>query len=50
MNTKELYNMTPAEVWHAWKNQRLTVGQVVAWQQRHNYYFSPTGGKANENA
>ena len=39
----ELYNMTAAEVWHAWKNQRLTVDQVVTWQQLHKIYFDSEG-------
>ena len=48
--TNEIHAMTPAQVWAAWKSQALTAYQVATWQQRHNYYFSPTGGKANENA
>lgn len=48
--TNEIHAMTPAQIWAAWKAQQLTVNQVVTWQQRHRYYFSPTGGKANENA
>ena len=45
--TNEIHEMTPAQVWAAWKAQLLTAYQVATWQQRHNYYFSPTGGKAN---
>ena len=45
--TREIHEMTPAQVWAAWKAQELTVHQVATWQQRHQYYFTPTGGKAN---
>ena len=47
MYTIKLDKMTAAQVWHAWKNQLLTVAQVVEWQTKHNYFFTPTGGKAN---
>ena len=45
--TNEIHEMTPAQVWAAWKAQQLTAYQVATGQQRHNYDFSPTGGKAN---
>ena len=45
--TEKIHAMTPAQVWAAWKSQALTAYQVATWQQRHNYYFTPTGGKAN---
>ena len=45
--TNEIHAMTPAQVWAAWKSQALTAYQVATWQQRHKYYFTPTGGKAN---
>jgi hypothetical protein len=45
--TNEIHEMTPAQVWAAWKAQALTVDQVATWQQRHHYYFTPTGEKAN---
>jgi hypothetical protein len=37
--TPEIDAMTAAQVWAAWKNQKLTVGQVETWQQRHKHYF-----------
>ncbi len=40
-----LYDMTPAQVWAAWRNQELTAGDLAWWQDRHNYYFSETGGR-----
>ena len=43
--TAEIHEMTPAQVWAAWKAQALTAYQVATWQQRHQYYFSPTGEK-----
>ena len=43
MKTKELDNMTAAEVWHAWKKQLLTMDQVVTWQTRHKIYFDSEG-------
>jgi hypothetical protein len=39
----ELYDLTPAQIWAAWKNQELTAGDFAWWQDRHNYYFSETG-------
>lgn len=43
MHTKEIDQMTPSEVWQAWKNQLLTVGQVAEWQNRHKIYFDEEG-------
>lgn len=39
-------NLSAAQVWAAWKNQLLTVGQVADWQQQNNYYFDEKGGRA----
>ncbi len=38
-----LYEMTPAQIWAAWKNQELTVGDVLAYQARAGIYFNPDG-------
>ena len=38
-----LYEMTPAQVWAAWKNQDLTVNDVLAYQARAGIYFRPDG-------
>lgn len=43
MHTKEIDQMTAAEVWHAWKKQLLTMGQVAEWQSRHKTYFDEEG-------
>ncbi len=45
--TPEIHNMNAAQIWAAWKGQQLTVNQVATWQQKHNYYFTANGGKAN---
>jgi hypothetical protein len=34
---------TAAQIWAAWKNNRLTVGEVADWQQRHGIYFDQEG-------
>lgn len=41
--SQEIHNMNAAQVWSAWKNNRLTVGQLATWQQRHGIYFNPAG-------
>lgn len=41
--TAEIDRMTAAQVWAAWKAQRLTVGQMATWQQRHGVTFDPEG-------
>lgn len=41
--TAEIDRMTAAQVWAAWKAQRLTVGQMATWQERHNVTFDPEG-------
>ena len=38
-----LYEMTPAQVWAAWKNQALTVNDVLAYQAQKKLYFNPDG-------
>lgn len=38
--TAVIHAMTAGQVWDAWKNQQLNVGQVATWQQRHNHYFN----------
>ena len=35
----KLETMTATQVWQAWKNQKLTVGQVEAWQRLNKHYF-----------
>ena len=40
----DLYNMTAAQVWAAWKAQKLTAGELADWQQRHGCYFDERGG------
>ena len=41
--TKELNQMSPAEIWGAWKNQLVSVYQLAEWQSYHNYYFNEQG-------
>ena len=43
MYTREIDQMTPAEIWLAWKKQLLTIGQVAEWQSRHKIYFNEEG-------
>lgn len=33
--TSDIHNLTAAGILAAWKNQELTVHQVLTWQQRH---------------
>lgn len=40
--TSEIHNMNAAQVLQAWKNQELTVHQVVTWQQRHGVILEAT--------
>lgn len=40
-----LQELTPRQVWAAWKNQEITAGDLADWQQRNNYYFNDTGGQ-----
>lgn len=40
-----IYSLEPGQVWRAWKNQEITVGAFVAWQDRHKYYFNEFGGR-----
>jgi hypothetical protein len=39
----DIHAMNAAQAWAAWKDQRLTVGQLSTWQQRHGIYFDPEG-------
>lgn len=39
-----LYEMTPDQVWNAWKEQKLTVGEMLSYQTHAGIYFSPNGG------
>ena len=39
----EIDAMNAAQAWAAWKGQRLTVGQLETWQERHGLRFSPAG-------
>ena len=39
----KLYEMTPAQIWAAWKNQELTVNDVLTYQARAGIYFNPDG-------
>jgi hypothetical protein len=38
-----LYSLTAAQVWAAWKNQKITAGELADWQQRHGIYFDQEG-------
>lgn len=38
--TEKIHSMTADQVWKAWKNQKLNVGQVSDWQNRHNFFFN----------
>ena len=38
--TELIHSMDAGQIWAAWKNQKLNVGQVATWQQRHNYFFN----------
>ena len=46
--TETIHAMTAPEIWAAWKNQLLNVGQVAAWQTRHNLFFNEKGEVLNE--
>lgn len=41
--TRAIHNMDAAAIWQAWKNQKITVGQLATWQERHKQYFDPDG-------
>ena len=41
--TREIHNMTAAQIWAAWKAQEITVGELADWQQRHGIYFDQEG-------
>ena len=39
----KLYEITPVQVWAAWKNQELTVNDVLTYQARAGIHFNPDG-------
>lgn len=39
----KLYEMTPSQVWNAWKEQKLTVGEMLSYQAHAGIYFTATG-------
>ena len=41
--TNEIHTMTPCQVWAAWKNQELTVNDVLTYQARAGIHFNPDG-------
>ena len=41
--TAEIDRYTPAQAWAAWKAQRLTVGQLAIYQERHRIQFDHLG-------
>jgi hypothetical protein len=41
--TAEIDRYTPAQAWAAWKEQRLTVGQMAIYQERHRLRFDHLG-------
>ncbi len=38
--TEKIHNLTSCQVWEYWKKQKLNMGQVATWQDRHNHYFN----------
>lgn len=40
--TSDIHNMDAAGILAAWRNQELTVHQVVTWQQRHGIILEVT--------
>lgn len=41
--TAEINALTAREAWEAWKAGRLTAGQLVTYQERHNIAFDSAG-------
>ena len=41
--TETIHAMTAREIWAAWKNLKLNMGQVATWQQRHNIFMNEKG-------
>lgn len=41
--TAEIDRYTPAQAWAAWSGQRLTVGQMEIYQERHGLRFDSLG-------
>lgn len=46
--TSEIDRMTAAQAWAAWRGQRLTVGQLATWQERHRTFFDASGNVIHE--
>lgn len=46
--TREIHNMNAATVWQAWKTQKITMGQLAIWQERHKIYFDPDGNATTD--
>lgn len=40
--TSDIHNLTAAGILAAWKNQELTMHQVLTWQQRHGVILEAT--------
>lgn len=38
-----LYSLTAAQIWAAWKDQKITAGELADWQQRNKIYFDQEG-------
>ena len=45
--SQEIHNMNALQIWEAWKNQKICVGQLATWQKRHGIYFDPAGNVVN---
>ena len=43
--TQTIHDLTPAQIWAAWKAQEITADQLSTWQQQNNYYFNDHGGQ-----
>ena len=41
--TETIHAMTAPEIWAAWKNLQLNMGQVATWQQIHNIFMDENG-------
>ena len=46
--TETIHAMTAPEIWAAWKNLQLNMGQVATWQTYHNIFFNEKGEIINE--
>ncbi len=47
--TSEIHNMSATQVMQAWHAGKLTVNQVVEWQEKHGVYFDNAGNVMEEN-